>query len=265
MPSVRDADERSLGVAGLNATLRAIRPRAERPLSQSKLSKRVVNVRNGIVAFVALLVVIVVGYGLFRSSAVDVTGDFVEGTHYKVIEGAAPVPAAGPIRVTEFFSYGCIHCRNFDPIVNDWLHEVPSDVEFDRSPVAFSDQWSLLAQAYFALRDTKALDENHERLFKAIHDNGKQFPTAESIAEFVDGHGVTGDAFLKTFNSDAVVKEVSDAAKRERSLRVSSVPTVDVADHYTINMDTVPRKRVFDVVEFLVAKIRADRAGHAGG
>lgn len=264
MPSVRDADERGLGVAPIERYTARHRSRAEHPLSQSKQSKRVLNVRNGIIAFVALLVVIVVGYGLFRSSAVDVSGDFVEGTHYKVIEGAAAVPASGPIRVTEFFSYGCIHCRNFDPIVNEWLRNVPSDVVFDRNPVSFSDQWSLLAQAYFALRDTNALDENHERIFKAIHDNGKQFTTPESVADFVDGHGVTRDAFLKTFNSDAVVKEVSDATKRERALRVNSVPTVDVADHYTINMDTVPRKRVFDVVEFLVAKIRADRTG-AGG
>src|SRR5262249_52285716 len=146
-----------------------------------------------------------------------------------------------------------------------WLRSVPKDVAFDRNPVSFSEHWSLFAQAYFALRDTNALEENHERLFKAIHDNGKQFPTAESIAEFVDGHGVTRDAFLKAFNSDAVVREVSDASKRERSMRVNSVPTVDVGDRYTIDMDTVPRKRVFDVVDFLVAKIRADRAGTPSG
>jgi protein dithiol oxidoreductase (disulfide-forming) len=234
-------------------------------LSQSKSSRRIATTRNAIIAFVALLIVLVVGYGLFRSSAVDVSGDFVEGTHYKVIQGAAPVQATGPIRVTEFFSYGCIHCRNFDPIVNDWLRNAPKDVMFERSPVSFSDQWSLLGQAYFALRDTNALEENHERIFKAIHDNGKQFATADSIAEFVDGHGITRDEFLKAFNSEAVVREISDASKRERSLHVNSVPTVDVADHYTINMDTVPRKRVFDVVEFLVAKIRADRAAGNGG
>src|SRR5262249_54791981 len=73
--------------AGLNATLRAIRSCAESPLSQSKPTKRVANMRNGVIAFVALLIVVVVGYGLFRSSAVDVSGDFVEGTHYKVIQG----------------------------------------------------------------------------------------------------------------------------------------------------------------------------------
>jgi thiol:disulfide interchange protein DsbA len=229
-------------------------------LSPTKQSRRVVTVRNGIIAFVVLLVVVVGGYGLFRSTAVDVSGDFVEGKEYKVIVGAAPIPSTGPIRVTEFFSYGCIHCRNFDPIVNDWKDNLPKDVVFERSPVSFSNEWSVLAQAYFALRDTNALDENHERIFKAIHDSGKHFETPESIAEFVDGHGVTRDEFLKAFNSDTVVSEVSDASKRERRMHVNSVPTVDVADHFTIDMDVVPRKRVFDVVDFIVAKIRAERA-----
>jgi len=229
-------------------------------LSPTKQSRRVVTVRNGIIAFVVLLVLVVGGYGLFRSTAVDVSGGFVEGKEYKVIAGAAPVPSAGPIRVTEFFSYGCIHCRNFDPIVNDWKGSLPKDVVFERSPVSFSMEWSVLAQAYFALRDTNALDENHERIFKAIHDAGKQFPTAESIAQFVDGHGVTAADFLKAFNSETVLRDVSDASKRERAMHVNSVPTVDVADHFTIDMDVVPRKRVFDVVDFVIAKIRADRA-----
>jgi len=229
-------------------------------LSQSKQSRRVVTVRNGVIAFVVLLVLVVGGYGLFRSTAVDVSGEFVEGTHYKAIVGAAPIPSAGPIRVTEFFSYGCIHCRNFDPIVNDWNRDLPKDVVFERSPVSFSNEWSVLAQAYYALRDTNALEQNHERIFKAIHDNGKQFTTPESIADFVDGHGVTREQFLTAFNSDAVVREVSDASKRERTMHVNSVPTVDVADHFTIDMDVVPRKRVFDVVDFVIAKIRAERA-----
>jgi thiol:disulfide interchange protein DsbA len=233
-------------------------------LSKTAQDKRTRRIRNGVIAFVAILVVIVVGYGLYRSSAVDLTaGGFVEGTHYHVIEGAPPVPATGPIRVTEFFSYGCIHCRNFDSIVNDWAAHVPKDVVFERSPVAFSPEWEVLAQTYFALRDDNALAENHERIFKAIHDNGKQLFNREAIAEYVDGHGISRDAFLRTLESPQVERETTDAGKRERAMRVNGVPTVVVADHYAINMDTVPRPKVFDVVDFLVAKIRAERAGGA--
>jgi thiol:disulfide interchange protein DsbA len=233
-------------------------------VAKSKSDKRLMTIRNGVIAFVALLVIAVVGYGLFRSTASDVSGDFVEGTHYKVIDGTN-VSAVGPIKVTEFFSYGCVHCRNFDPIVNDWLRNAPKDAAFDRNPVSFSPDWTLLAQTYFALQSVNALDDNHDRIFKAIHDNGKQFLTVDMVADFVDGHGVTREAFLTAYNSPTVANLATQAGKRERALRVNSVPYLTVADHYAINMDTVPRKKAFEVVDFLVAKIRAERAAKTGG
>lgn len=233
-------------------------------MTKTKPDKRSMTVRNGVIAFVVLIIVIVGGYGLFRSSAIDVSGEFVEGTHYKVIDGAPPVPVFGPIRVTEFFSYGCIHCRNFDSNVNDWLRhlakDAPKDVVFERNPVVFSPAWEMLAQAYYALQATNALEANHERIFKAIHDNGKQFLTADMIADFVNDHGVTRDAFLAAFNSPTTAHAVAEASRRERASRINSVPSVTVADHYAINMDAVPRKKAFEAVDFLIAKIRAERS-----
>jgi thiol:disulfide interchange protein DsbA len=247
-----------------NGTLRRqIKGQTRLELAKSKPDKRLMTIRNGVIAFVVLIVLVVGGYGLFRSTAIDVSGEFVEGTHYRVIDGTV-VPTVGPINVTEFFSYGCVHCRNFDPIVNDWLHNVPKGTSFDRNPVSFSPEWSLLAQSYFALQSVNALDDNHDRIFKAIHDNHKQFLTADMVADFVDGHGVTRAAFLTAFNSPGVAHAMADAAKRERALRVNSVPYLTVADHYAVNMDTVPRKKAFDVVNFLVAKTLAERPAKAG-
>ncbi len=242
--------------------LRQIPNERRRALTKSKPDKRLITIRNGVIAFAVLIVAVVGGYGLFRSTAIDVSGEFVEGTHYKIIDGTT-APSVGPIRVTEFFSYGCVHCRNFDPMVNDWLRGAPKEAAFDRSPVSFSPEWSLLAQTYFTLQSLNALDENHERIFKAIHDNAKQFYTAETIADFVDGHGISRDAFLTAFNSPAIVKSATEAGRRERALHVNSVPYLTVADHYAVNMDTVPRKKAFDVVNFLVAKARAERGNGA--
>ncbi len=232
-------------------------------MSKTKPDKRLITIRNAVIAGVVLIVIVVGGYGLFRSTAIDVSGEFVEGKQYKVIDSAPPVPLSGPIRVTEFFSYGCVHCRNFDPIVVDWSSSVPKDVVFERSPVTFSPSWGLLAQSYFALESTHALEENHERIFKAIHDNGKQFLTLETVADFVKDHGVTRDDFLKACNSPGTARAVAEASRRERALRINGVPSLTVADHYAIDMDSVPRKKAFEVVDFLIAKIKAERAARA--
>jgi thiol:disulfide interchange protein DsbA len=229
-------------------------------VSRSKPDQRIKLARNIAIAVVALIIIVVAGYGLFFSAAIDMSGDLVEGTHYEAIEGATPPPKSGPIRVTEFFSYGCIHCRNFDPIVNDWLTHKPANVEFDRVPVGFSPSWELLAQAYYTLASVGALKENHERIFAAIHDNGKQFDSAEAIADFVDGHGVSRDAFLRAWNSPGVRADLTTAAERERAAHVNSVPSLMVGDYYMVDMRAVPRKRAFDVVDFLVRKIENERA-----
>ena len=76
-----------------------------------------------------------------------------------------------PITVTEFFSYGCIHCKNFEPLIADYIETLPPDVEFRRVPVAFSPAWALLGQSYLALEAVNALEQNHDRIFRAVHDN----------------------------------------------------------------------------------------------
>ena len=45
-----------------------------------------------------------------------------EGEHYQRVPMAKP-PRGDAIEVVEFFSYGCIHCFNFDPAVEAWAEE----------------------------------------------------------------------------------------------------------------------------------------------
>jgi thiol:disulfide interchange protein DsbA len=229
-------------------------------LAKAKPDKRLANIRNGVIAFVALIVVCVGGYSLFRSTGLDIGDEFVEGTHYTVIKDAPPVSDRGPILVTEFFSYGCIHCKNFDPIVTDWVKSAPADVKFERIPATFQPIWKELGQDYYTLESTNALAENHERIFTAIHDNGKQFLSPEMMADFVAGHGITRDEFLRVFNSPGIAHAMAVGEQRERRATVNGVPSLMVADHYLVNMDSVPRKRAFKVVDFLIGKIRTDRA-----
>jgi thiol:disulfide interchange protein DsbA len=214
-------------------------------------------VRNLIIGVVAAVALIVGGYGVFYSAGGGASGEFKEGEHFTLIEGAAEVDADASIVVTEFFSYYCVHCRNFDPIVEDWREQVPDGVEFERSPVAFSPIWELLGQTYYVLRDKGALAENHDRLFRAIHDNGKQFLSPDMLADFIGGHGISSDEFTRAFNSPTVRREMGKANQRARDLGIRAVPTLVVADRYMVETARVGRRNAFDVVEFLIEKIRA--------
>ncbi len=119
--------------------------------------------------------------------------------------------------------------------------------------MAFSPAWQLLAQTYFTLQRLDALDDNHMRLFRAIHDNGQQFATPESMADFVDGSGVTRADFLQMFNSPEVRRDLRDADAMQRNIVISSVPTLVVDDRYVVNMD-VGRKQALEVVDYLITR-----------
>ena len=227
----------------------------------ARTERQVARVRNGIIAFVVALLVLIIGYGFVYTTGIT-EGEYREGTHYHVIEDARGRRPGAPILVREFFSYGCVHCRNFDPLIESWKARLPEDVEFERTPVAFSPVWALLARTYLALEELGALEQNHERLFRAIHDQGRQFLSPQMVADFVDGYGVSRDQFLRTFESPTVRSRMQQAEQAQREMRVTGVPTLVVNDKYRIGME-VGRQTALDVADHLIARERNARP--AGG
>lgn len=217
----------------------------------SRTDRKVVRTRNTIIAFVALVAFLVIGYGTVYTTGVT-QGEYLAGEHYRVIDDPPRRRAGEPILVQEFFSYGCVHCRNFDPLLDDWREDMPEGADFARSPAAFSPIWQLLAQTYYALDSLDALEANHLRLFRAIHDNGRQFLSADMIADYIDGNGASKEEFLRAFDSPEVRRHMREAEARQTRFVITSVPTLVVGDKYVVNMD-VGRKASLDVVDHLIA------------
>ena len=66
-------------------------------------------------------------------------GGFKDGSDYRRLARPVPVDAAaGQIEVLEFFSYSCVHCYRFEPVMKDWMKTLPSNVVFKRTPVGFN-------------------------------------------------------------------------------------------------------------------------------
>jgi thiol:disulfide interchange protein DsbA len=214
--------------------------------------RQVARVRNTIIAFVVVVAVLVIGYGMLYSTGLT-EGEYQAGTHYEVIENARGRRPGEPVLVREFFSYGCVHCRDFDPLVEEWKARLPDGVAFERTPVAFSPVWALLAQTYLTLDELGAREANHNRLFRAIHDTGRQFLSPEMIADFVDGYGTSREAFLQAYESPAVRARLREAEREQRELQVTGVPMLVIDDKYRVGME-VGRKTALDVVDHLIAQ-----------
>ncbi len=60
---------------------------------------------------------------------------------YKIIRPAQPTQTEDKIEVVEVFWYGCPHCYDFEPYIDQWLASKPDDVEFLRMPAIFNESW----------------------------------------------------------------------------------------------------------------------------
>ncbi|MCP5181224.1 MAG: thiol:disulfide interchange protein DsbA/DsbL [Pseudomonadales bacterium] len=225
--------------------------------SKEHAPANIIRLRHGIIAFVLIVVAAVAIYGLLYSTGATV-GEITEGEHYTVLDPSVAHTPGEPVEVMEFFSYACVHCYQFDPLIEDWRGRQTDAVRFKRQPVDFSPAWATLAQAYLTFEAMDILDDNHERLFRALHDQGKVFNTVEALADFVDGHGATRDEFLATFNSPTIRRATARLQDTQRKFQVSGVPTLVVGGKYLVKME-VGRKLSLAVVDHLVKLEQADK------
>ena len=178
-------------------------------------------------------------------------GEFVAGEHYEVIETAERRRPGADVEVVEFFSYACVHCKNFDPLIHEWLQTKPDNVEFRRVPVTFSPQWVLLAQTYYTLVALDILDQNHERIFRRIHNTRRMFASPDEVAEFIDGNGASAALFMEAWNGPEVRRMLREGEAAQREVVVAAVPALAVNGAYLVSMD-VGRKVALEVVDHLI-------------
>lgn len=72
----------------------------------------------------------------------DTSAPYTEGKQYV----ALPAPherdsSVGKVEVVEVFSYGCIHCAHFAPLVEKLAQELPEGVAFKMVAAPFSAAW----------------------------------------------------------------------------------------------------------------------------
>jgi len=183
---------------------------------------------------------------------------FQEGEHYERISGPDVSDADGIIEVVEVFSYMCPHCANFQPHVEPWHSELPDDVEFSRVPVSFNRSWEPFARAYYTADVLDILDESHDRLFEALHGEGRNIRSISDLAEFHSEFGVSPESFTSTARSFPVESRMRMGNASIGKWRVRSTPTLIINGKYRVS----PRRggtfeEMLEVADHLIERERA--------
>ena len=217
--------------------------------------RREAGMRARVRTLTALIVVVFLGL-----SAAGET--FEAGTHYELLP--IPVETRNPdgIEVVEVFSYACVHCFSFEPLLEAWQATQAEDVDFRRVPAVFSPTWELLAKVYFSAEALRVTDTVHYPLFESLHLHGVDLRQPALLARFFrDVGGVDAQRFLSVFDSFSVYSRVQQARAQARMYRITSVPTMIVDGTYRVEMSgDVAGSKMLEVVDFLVDMARKQRS-----
>ena len=188
----------------------------------------------------------------------------VEGRDYELIVPPQPGESPGRIEVLEFFSYGCLHCKDFHPLVMAWAARLPRDVIFKRVPVTFGRAtWTNLARLYYSLEATGDLARLDEAIFRAIHEERINLFTPSAIMAWIKREGVDEKRFKAAFDSFGVSTQISRSDQMVRSYRVRSVPQLTVAGRYQVTGQAA--RSLADLLPIADALIEMSRRiGNAG-
>ena len=159
--------------------------------------------------------------------------------------------------IYEFFWYGCPHCYNLEPTINDIESNLDKDTILIKVPVALRDSWELHAKAYYALQQMKLDDNLHEKVFAEIHVNSNRLDTKEKLANFIREEGYDADKFLKILDSFGTEIRIKKASRLANQYQIKSVPTLVINGKYKTSGSHVSSyQELYDVVQLLVDKER---------
>jgi len=164
---------------------------------------------------------------------------FTEGQNYARLVPAQPITgSADKIEVAEFFWYGCPHCFDMEPYINEWAATKDPGVRFVRIPATWNDLVRLHAQLYYTeetlarngvIKDPEAF---REAVFIEYHQRGNRMTSVDSIRRIFERFGVTAEQFDSTWNSFEVNQKMRVAADLARRYSISSVPAIVVNGKY---------------------------------
>lgn len=161
---------------------------------------------------------------------------------YRVLDPAMPAlsgvlgeSARDKIEVIQFFYYGCPHCFDMQPILDDWLAKKPADVEFRYVPALRDDKWLVLTRAAFALEFLGADRRLRRPVYDVINFDGAILTEPAKFADWAARNGVDRARFMEVYESAEVTARIDAARKATNDYGVRATPTFVVAGKYSFS------------------------------
>ena len=198
----------------------------------------------------------------FALSTTAMAADLQAGKHYTVINPPLQSTTPGKIEVVEFFSYGCIHCSNFHPLISAWSAKKPADVSFRRVHVTFNrPPLARLAKAFYAGEAIGIAHKLDDEIFRAIHEQRVNFSSDEDLLKFVGSRGFDAKKFGDAMNGFSMQSQVTRGDQEAVAAKINGTPAIVVDGRYLINNDATRNlAELMALTDDVIALARKDKS-----
>lgn len=167
---------------------------------------------------------------------------YQEGVHYRTLA----MPLKSTYRgeeigeIVEFFSYSCIHCYNFEPVVEQFLQTKSDKIRFTALPVMFNERQAPEVRAYYVLQLKQLGKQAHQRIFDAIHAERKSLRTDKAFARFfADNFDISEEDYMAAAYSFSVEPLVKKSVLYTGQSGIGGTPTIMANGKYVIDSSAV--------------------------
>lgn len=151
----------------------------------------------------------------------------------------------GKIKVLDFFSYGCGHCAQLNPIVSKWKKTLPDDVVFHKVPVAWGrDAWKALGRAYFTI-EALGDDALDDKAFTALQRQRINLQVEKDFLDWMADNGIDRKKAEEMYKSFSVNNMLNKSEKLEKDYKVDSVPHFYVNGNMEVKLDGITSSEDF--------------------
>ena len=152
---------------------------------------------------------------------------------YATLKQPASVLAPkGQIEVVQFFSYGCVHCKNFDPVFEAWTKVQPKDVSVRLVHVGFNENFAPLQRIFYTLENLGLVDSLHGKVFKAFQEQKKRLDQPDVLFAWVAEQGVDRARFEAVYKSFSMDSQLRQAVQLQDQYQVEGTPAMGIAGRY---------------------------------
>lgn len=184
-----------------------------------------------------------------------------EGHDYVRVKTAQPVATGKQIEVLEFFWYRCPHCFELEPSLSTWLKKLPKDAQVRRVPAVFRGDWMPAAKLYYTLEQMGLL-RLHDKVFDAYNIDRLNLDDPALLGDWIAKQGVDRKKFEAIYNSFSTQSKATQGGQLATAYGITGVPAFFIDGKYSTSQSmTRTEQRLFEVLDQLIVKARAERAG----